>query len=1092
MVGVKAVLAASVSVTAIMASDPASAQSRRFNVEAQAAQSGVPELGRQAELQILAARADLVGRRVSAVTGAYDAREGVRLALRGSGLVITSDTGRTLTLGVSAAQARAGRGQITGAVIDPATGEYMRNASVQVVDAEGVKRTVTSGEGGAFRLTDLAAGTAQITVSFSGYPDQVSEVVVSGGQAARLNVAMARMSDAVRVSDVVVVGVREGDARAIMSQRQSMDIKNSLSAESYGDISEGNPGEFIKFMPGVDTDSIGDGTVRTVSLRGMPSAYTGVTLNGVNLASADANDGAGASRSFSFEQMSLSGLDSIEISKTVSADVDANAPAGTINVRTKRAFDRRGRRIMAQVSATTHSNQWDDSRRTGPAEGGYGDQRFLPNAQVEYSDVFFGRRLGVVASASVSNMYAEQEQITLSRNYVKTAANPAPLAINSIETAMGTREISRASASLNVDFRATDNLTLSMVAMLNRGTIWAGSTSPLFTTGSRTRGVQGDSVFDFTTRQPAGATTMTAENTVTFKKGQGRNLVPGFEYQRGGLRVDGHLAYSSSTSTYDPLGEKGAVYTMTTLPVSTGDFSATRAPGDYLGQAWRIQQVSGPDWSQASSFSIAGTPTIRLRNASSAEVKMTGGALNLTYATDIGAVPVVFKTGIKSQTGEYDYDNQSDNYLYKYVGALSNGQLLQAIQSTNQGSYADSGISITTLNGYSEFYLPSMYKLGQMYLNNPGDWAQVLSPTNWYNANVANRRHFEEATDAAYAMATAELTPRLKLRAGLRWERTETSAREADARSPEEVAAAGYAVSATTGRATTIEGLKYQYLSLPMADRRGEYDHFFPSASAKFAVTDNTDLQVGYSRTIRRPEVSQLAGVWSVDDVNRIVRTPNPGLEPELSDNYSVRVSHYFEPVGMIAVGYYRNKIKGLFQTVELTAEEFGYTGDDYADYIFETTRTVDGEAINIQGYEFEFSHEMSYLPGVLDGLSVRGSFMKNDPDIPIVRVADKLATLSLSYRKGPVKLFMNNVWTDQKYRSTTPSWFDAYWDTNLSGSYRLEGGWEAFFSVRNLFDNARNVIVPGELAPAGDLEDHSAIYIHGGRNITTGIRVRF
>ena len=57
------------------------------------------------------------------------------------------------------------------------------------------------------------------------------------------------------------------------------------------------------------------------------------------------------------------------------------------------------------------------------------------------------------------------------------------------------------------------------------------------------------------------------------------------------------------------------------------------------------------------------------------------------------------------------------------------------------------------------------------------------------------------------------------------------------------------------------------------------------------------------------------------------------------------------------------------------------------------------------------------------------------------------------------------------------------------------EGGvhrWEAFFSVRNLFDNARNVIVPGELAPAGDLEDHSAIYIHGGRNLTTGIRVRF
>ena len=40
-----------------------------------------------------------------------------------------------------------------------------------------------------------------------------------------------------------------------------------------------------------------------------------------------------------------------------------------------------------------------------------------------------------------------------------------------------------------------------MIAMLNHGTIWAGSTSPLFTTGARARGVDGDSVFGFTTTQ---------------------------------------------------------------------------------------------------------------------------------------------------------------------------------------------------------------------------------------------------------------------------------------------------------------------------------------------------------------------------------------------------------------------------------------------------------------------------------------------------------------------------------------------------------------------------------------------------------------
>ena len=140
-------------------------------------------------------------------------RRGVRMALQGSGLVISSDTGRTLTLGSSPATARAGRAVIVGVVIDPAMGEYMRNVSVQIVDAAGVKRTTTSGEGGVFRLTDVAGGDvaggfAQVTASFAGYPDQISEIELAGGYTAHLDIAMVRESgEAVRVSDVVVGGL---------------------------------------------------------------------------------------------------------------------------------------------------------------------------------------------------------------------------------------------------------------------------------------------------------------------------------------------------------------------------------------------------------------------------------------------------------------------------------------------------------------------------------------------------------------------------------------------------------------------------------------------------------------------------------------------------------------------------------------------------------------------------------------------------------------------------------------------------------------------------------------------------------------------
>jgi len=1025
-----------------------------------------------------------------------DVRAALRRLIEGAPLQIASDTDQLITLrSTRVREASDGVGAVAGVIIDPATGEYLRNASVEIEAADGERRTIAAGDGGAYHLGGLTVGPARITVRFTGYPDQTVGVNIASGDTARIDFQLTRPGEGViNLGDVVVTGARDGDARAIMSQRQSMDIKNSLSSESYGDISEGNPGEFIKFMPGVDTDSTGDGTVRNVSLRGLPPEYTSVTVNGVSLAAADGNTGAESSRTFSFEQMSLSAIDSIEVSKTISADVDANAPAGTINIRTKRAFDRRGRRILAQFSGTTHSNMWDSAERTGPAEGGYGSTRFLPNGQFEYSDVFFGRRLGVVAGVSQSRMYVEQEQIELSRSYAPTANSPDPLAITQISANQYNREISRFSTSLNLDFKATENLTLSLASIYNESGIWSVTHNLDFKTGARaSSGVIGDPVFDMTTQVSPATTTLTVQNQATYKDGHGTTIIPSFEYDNGRLRLDGVASYSNSVSTYDPAGIKNSANVLSPIN-ATGNFSARREVGDLYAQGWNIQQLSGGDWSDPASFSGPNPLVMRANSNAYAEHTTSTGALNLTFNANVFSAPIVFKTGLKVQRAEYDYENPSDLSRYTYRGQLTTAELLRLVQSENQQSFADSGITLTTLNGGHDIYMPSTYKLLQHFRDNPQDWVQTTttSPTEWYGIYVGNSRHYREDAAALYFMGTASLGQRLKLRAGLRWERTATAALEPDALSAEEVEAAGYAVSASTGRATTIEGLQYQFQSRPKVERKGDYDYFFPSASLKYSFDDSTDLQVGYSRTIRRPEVSVLSGVWRINDEDQIITAPNPGLEPELSDNLSIRLVKYFEPVGMVAINYYRNRVKGLFQTQDLTADEFGYTGEAYADYIFRTTTTVSGDSIDIQGYEFEFSHVMDYLPSPFDGLSVRGSFMVNDPEIPIVRSADKIGTLSLSYRKGPAKLYFNSVWTDDKYRTTTPSWFDAYWDTNLSGSYELRKGWETFFSVRNLLNRSRNVIVPGSLAPGGETGDHSAIFIHGGMNATVGVRARF
>lgn len=1089
----RSLLSCGAAVVVLCGAVEAQAQTQSFNISAQPAVSAIPEFARQARIQVIAPARDLGGVRTSAVRGDLDVREALSRLIAGTPLRVASHEGGVITLR-STASAEAS-GSLSGRVLDPATGQYMPNAVVRAVDASGELRSIVAGEGGEFRLSGLSAGDATVTASFTGYADQSGVVTIRPNETARLNFDIFRAGDggATVVSDVVVTGsARDADARAIMAQRESMNITEVLSAESYGDIGDTNPAEFLKYMPGVDTDGT-NGTAISVNLRGLPANYTTVTVNGMNFVTADANTGSGSARVFSFESMSLVGIESIEIEKTTSADVDANAPAGRINIQTNKAFNRRKSLLTMQLSAATHENMWDDSERTGPQAGGWRGQRFLPNAKLSYSNSFFDRRLGVAASIGRSDTYIEREQLTISRNYVPTAVSPDPLGITAIEFSHTARETSRTSANLNLDFRATEDLTLSLMGVANRGFVYQATTAPTFTTGVRTRGVDGDALYDFTTKQAATTTTYAMARSNQYKINNSNFIAPTFEWSRGNIVADGYFSYSQSESYYDS-PEKGEVTSMTSALSSTGNFTAVRS-ADLYESDWKITQISGPDWGNPGSFGLSSAsarPVIRTTNGSTSDVTNYSGAMNLVWSINPMRVPVELKTGFKFSDTTYEFNDTSGDNLYTYNGPLSNAQFLQEVQGVQQISFDDMGAGIKTLSGGGYLYSPNLSKLYDMFSQNPEQWTRTLTAANWLASRVTNFAQYEEATQAAYVMATATPLPNLRLRAGLRWERTDTSTLEFDPRSPQELKDAGFAVNAATGNATTIEGLEYQYFDQPRVERKGEYDFFFPSASLKYELTPQTVFHVGYSRTILRPEPDVLSGVVTRDDLEKIVRAPNPGLKPALSDNYSVRLEHYFEPVGLVSFGLYQNTIDGLFQAYELTAAEFGNTDPELADYTFITTTTVPGEAVKIRGVEFAFNHALSYLPGPFSHLRARGSFMYNDPDVPIVRVANKIATLSLSYSHRKLKMNLNNVWTDDKYRSTTPSWFAARLDTSLNGSYRFSRGYEAFFSVSNLLNNNINVIVPGSLDPTGVLGDHSAINVHNGRHGQIGLRVRF
>jgi iron complex outermembrane receptor protein len=328
---------------------------------------------------------------------------------------------------------------------------------------------------------------------------------------------------------------------------------------------------------------------------------------------------------------------------------------------------------------------------------------------------------------------------------------------------------------------------------------------------------------------------------------------------------------------------------------------------------------------------------------------------------------------------------------------------------------------------------------------------------------------------------------RLIVRAGIRREDTNSDALEFDPRTPAEVVRAGFAE--TNGRATTIDGLKYQYFSKPKVHRVGTYNNYFPSASVKYKINQNFDAQVGFSSTIRRPTFRDIAGVWDINDDAFTVRTPNPSLNPETSRNFAARLAYYFEPVGILAANVYQNNVKGLFISNTLTAQEFGYNGEvDLSNYQFITT-TSSNRDVTVRGMELEYSQSLSFLPGAFRGLNVRASYTRSYASIPKINMVPHSINAGLSYAYRKFNVYTNLNWRDNYPTTITgnPRFYRHRANLDIGGGYRINDRMNVFFSARNIFNEPYLIMEQvGSNAPVVQF------YEVNGINWTFGIKHMF
>ncbi len=266
-------------------------------------------------------------------------------------------------------------GVISGKITDHDGNFSLPGATVKL--SEGNRYTI-SNQTGDFEFLNIPAGTYQVEVLYLGYQTQSQQVTVEEGKHAVINFVL--ISGSSTLNEVIVVGdALRGQARALNQQKNNRNITNVISSDQVGRFPDSNIGDALKRVPGITMQN-DQGEARNIIIRGLAPSLNSVTLNGDRIPSAE-----GDNRNVQMDLIPSDMISTIEVNKTLTPDMDADAIGGSVNLITRATPN--GERISATLA------------------GGYGPIRQEPiyTAAFVYGNRFINNKLGVVASGSFNN-----------------------------------------------------------------------------------------------------------------------------------------------------------------------------------------------------------------------------------------------------------------------------------------------------------------------------------------------------------------------------------------------------------------------------------------------------------------------------------------------------------------------------------------------------------------------------------------------------------------------------------------------------------------------------------------------------------------
>jgi iron complex outermembrane receptor protein len=866
-------------------------------------------------------------------------------------------------------------GTLTGSVINGSTQKVLERASVTVV---GTNLSTLTGPDGSFSLIGVPTGSQQLMVGYAGLEDTTQSVAITAGATTTVNVTLK--GDVVQLAAFQVSSEREGNAYAIQQQKNAESQRTVVSSDAFGVISDANPGEFLKLMPGIQMDYTGI-EPRGLMVRGMEPNLNLVLLNGNQAAAANSSS---TGRTFEFDQITIDNIESIEVYKAPVPWMPANSIGGTVNMVTRSAFLQKGRRLNATLNLTGNSDWMTLGETSGHDD--HATRKIHPGGSISYSESFLNNRLGV--SASFSKLTVNGFGGTAYNTYTTNASGTF---VSQYQREDHQNFTVRKGGSLNFDYKV-DSATTAFVRTTYTDHFYAFRNRFFrFNTGT---------IVGTATPARVETTGGNAEQNMSFgDKNNGSTTVSaGAKHRWSGWTIDYDGSFSRAFNHYDYLPKYFGGVNLRTSGVS---YILEKDPS--RATASRITQTAGPDaWNLGNGAYAPTATSITVGDRASVDKITSGkGRVRREFAAE---KPFWIEGGLSWQTQERVRQNPSKRWTY----AGPDGVVGTADDTTaaNMAQFAEPEYSPRIYfgeRGPNQWISP--FQLAKFYAQTPA--AFVEDVPNTYDVAFRNNQRIEEVIWGYYAMGSIKLGA-LDVLAGVRVEETYVDGEGAKQNN----AAAG---------SLPVNSLAYHMARLSRTRASTQYTPDpFKYLHLTWRANKQLQARASYSESIGRPNYgSIIPGISSITATT--VTVANTTLQPQRAENLDVSLEWYPGGTSSFTAAWFSKNIKDYIvnNTARITAPIPALEiGQDLVGLDLVSSFNLGRAKIN--GFEVGGRYQLAFLPGWAKGFEVFGNYTeltKTDGNFnagaaattygELPNLAPKLWNLGFTYMTPNRKLYL-------------------------------------------------------------------------------------